>query len=363
MAFLGFEAIIDALVGTVATDEIVGAASEIELTTLTEQSSSILGDEIATTSFSTSETYGSIASPETATQTSTEFLTAIDSSSTETIASENQVAAAQIFAEQQRFSTPVMMEEQEMETFWTDIDLSPIAENEEEEDILFSRLDGEVEDLQFRQPSANLNFLRSSFTRTPMNITLLSPTSTSILGVSLVGGGIAATVIGSSSTTAAAGISVMGGTATAVGGLTSKILTALPFATVAGGTAATVVYQVVQTMEDLLPGSVEYLNNLIDKGKTQISEDNALNWISLLMENSSVLANLKMSGTDLALMPNGDIVKVGSAIAKSLKTNNLVESVWHGAKTVIPRLMKASPLMRNLNSDIVQQRWQASTLL
>ena len=214
-------------------------------------------------------------------------------------------------------------------------------------------------------------FLRQHPLHIRSSFTVLGGSSKDILGVSLLaatGTAVAtgATFAALSSTTAAAtavGIGATTSTAntvTAVGSLTAKIVTALGAAPGTGATA--VVYKVVQTLDDHLPGAAEMILNSVESGKIDVSEENVTNWLTLIMSNTSLLAQLKAAGIDVTLLSNGSIAKIGPAIAKALGWKNDIESLAMYSPDVTKKLNQTSPLLRNLNSDFINDIWRAATI-
>ena len=174
----------------------------------------------------------------------------------------------------------------------------------------------------------DLLFLRRHPLHLGSSFTVLGGSSKNILGVSLLAAtGTAAatgTVAALSTSTAAAATAVGLGattsttaTVTAVGSLTAKIVTALGASI---GTAATAaVYKVMKTLDDQLPGAADMIMNTVQSGKIDISEENVTNWLTMIMSNSSLLAKLRAAGIDVTLLSDGDIAKIGPAIAKALR--------------------------------------------
>ena len=79
-----------------------------------------------------------------------------------------------------------------------------------------------------------------------------------------------------------------------------------------------------------------------------------MTWLKLLDNKFNILASLKNSGSYVISDKDGNIVKVGSALFKVLQSNkpsldkaNLLEKI------------KQSNMVKNLNSDIITNMWQA----
>ena len=82
--------------------------------------------------------------------------------------------------------------------------------------------------------------------------------------------------------------------------------------------------------------------------------------MQLLQDNIGLMARLKATGIDVAMLDDGRIHKVGSVIAKVLKNNdNQIRRIIHELPTSIA--YRQSNLLRNLNTDVISEYWQAAT--
>lgn len=181
----------------------------------------------------------------------------------------------------------------------------------------------------------------------------IASTSSSALGTS---------VLAASSATAAtaAGSSFLGtSTATAVTTLAQKLFTALGVG--AGKSVIPIIYNVVKTLEKFLPGVMAALQSALEAGKFAINGKNVLSWIGMLVRDTTVLGRLKAAGFDLTMSQDGKVYKIGSAISNVLQSNNKIEALQYEGKTVLNQLAYASPMLRNLNTDVVRTVWQAAT--
>lgn len=87
-----------------------------------------------------------------------------------------------------------------------------------------------------------------------------------------------------------------------------------------------VIYKVVKTLEEKLPGTSEFIIDSLKSGNVELSEQAAINFLSMLMNRTNALAKLEAAGINVALLKNGELAKVGSAIAQALRkpsTNGL----------------------------------------
>ena len=342
------------------------SGNSLELFSMTATAGEATGE--ATTSLTTiAETFGQTAS-EQSPQITNELYASVQSANTSAIATENEMLAA----EQLNYpitSTPMPGVQQlnEIENVeLTELStipktpITPIQTDFLSQDYLMEVEEGGDDILFHRRHPLHL---RSSFT-------VVGGSSKNILGVSLLAAtGTAAatgTVAALSTSTAAAATAVGLGattsttaTVTAVGSLTAKIVTALGASI---GTAATAaVYKVVKTLDDQLPGAADMIMNTIQSGKIDISEENVTNWLTMIMSNSSLLAKLRAAGIDVTLLSNGDIAKVGPAIAKALRWENDLQSLANYFPDITTQLHKTSPILRHLNSDYIHNVWTAAT--
>lgn len=355
-----------------------GGAMATEMVSLSADSSSILTDGIATTSFSANNELG-LGVLEDASANANEVAASMSATSNTMMISENEYAAdsilsdtflrdnelgAQTFVKQPiASSTPLVPGATErigdLSTvqgirLWDEIDMSIIMKDEDELE-LFSR---------YPTPTS-ANFLSSAFIRS--STSTVAPSSTShILGATLIGGSVAggaaaAVTIGGSTGAAALATTAIGTstTTTAVGALALKIGTALGLG---GGAAGSVIYKVVKTLEEKLPGTSEFIMDSLKSGNVEISEQTAINFLSMLMNRTNALARLEAAGINVALLKNGELAKVGSAIAQALRKPS-TDGLFYESPNIFRQLTKTSPLIRNLNSDSIKNIWQARMAL
>ena len=179
--------------------------------------------------------------------------------------------------------------------------------------------------------------------------TLLSGGSTS----ALLGGTTAGSTLLSGTTAV--------GTGAAVGQLTSQFLLAIGVP--AGSALGAGVYKIVTELENYLPGTSDYLIQAYENGEIKINKDNVLTWLDLLKENTGIMAKLKAAGTDVAMMSDGSIVKVGSAIAKVLKSPiPPATDIIHNDTNTNNIIKAKNHMLRNLNTDVVKDYWKAATM-
>ena len=339
------------------------SGNSLELFSMTATAGEATGE--ATTSLTTiAETFGQTAS-EQSPQITNELFASVESANTSAIATENELLAA----EQLNYpitSTPMPGVTQFENVELTELStipktpITPIQTDFLSQDYLMEVEDGGDDLLFLRRHPLHL---RSSFT-------VIGGSSKNILGVSLLAAtGTAAatgTVAALSTSTAAAATAVGLGattstatTVTAVGSLTAKIVTALGASI---GTAATAaVYKVVKTLDDQLPGAADMIMTTIESGKIDISEENVNNWLTMIMSNSSLLAKLRAAGIDVTLLSDGNIAKIGPAIAKALRWENDLQSLANYFPDITTQLHKTSPILRHLNSDYINNLWTAAT--
>ena len=79
-----------------------------------------------------------------------------------------------------------------------------------------------------------------------------------------------------------------------------------------------------------------------------------MTWLQLLDNKFNILASLKNSGSYVISDKDGNIVKVGSALFKVLQSKNLRLD-----KANVLEKIKQSNMVKNLNSDIITNMWQA----
>ena len=65
----------------------------------------------------------------------------------------------------------------------------------------------------------------------------------------------------------------------------------------------------------------------MQSGKIDISEENVMNWLTIIKSNTSLLAKLKAAGKDVTLLSDGNIAKIGPAIAQALGWKNELQSL------------------------------------
>ena len=102
------------------------------------------------------------------------------------------------------------------------------------------------------------------------------------------------------------------------------------------------------------------LNPIDDKLKKQRTDIDKLREEFDALPEEGVMARLKAAGIDVAMLDDGRIHKVGSVISKVLKNNdNQISRIIHELPTSIA--YRQPNLLRNLNTDIVREYWQAAT--
>ena len=291
-----FTELLEFLTDEITTLVIVGGAAaaasgkSLELFSMTATAGEATGQ--ATTSlFTAAETFGQTAAEESL-QLTNEVYASVQSANTSTIATKNEILAAE------QFNYPITSTPMPGAEEFENVELNELSTIPKQPvtpfqtDILSDEYLMEVEDggdviLFLRQHPLHI---RSSFI-------VLGGSSKDILGVSLLAATGTAAATGAtfaalSSTTAAAtavGIGATTSTAatvTAVGSLTTKTVTALGAALGTGATA--VIYKVVQTLDDHLPGAAEMILNSIESGKIDVSEENVTNWLTLIIPSLEV---------------------------------------------------------------------------
>ena len=232
-----------------------------------------------------------------------------------------------------------------------------------------------VEDEDLFGPGPEEDDLFGSVPRTLFNTTSRT-INKSLLGVTIAGAGTSATLVGvgissAGSTSALLGGTTAGstllsgttavGTGAAVGQLTSQVLLAIGVP--AGSALGAGVYKIVTELENYLPGTSDYLIQAYENGEIKINKDNVLTWLDLLKENTGIMAKLKAAGTDVAMMPDGSIVKVGSAIAKVLKSPiPPATDIIHNDTNTNNIIKAKNHMLRNLKTDVVKDYWKAATM-
>ena len=86
-----------------------------------------------------------------------------------------------------------------------------------------------------------------------------------------------------------------------------------------------------------------------------------MNLLTMIMSNTSLLAKLKAAGKDVTLLSDGNIAKIGLAIAQALGQKNELQSLANYSPDIAKRLNKISSLLRNQNSDFINNVWRAAT--
>lgn len=332
-----------------ATDAAVAAAGETTaiatgaglaeggVASMTVAAEGTVAEGLASSTFAASETLG-IAAPEAALEESASMAASLEAASTSSMAAgETSMAAAESLG-QVVTSTPFA------EGGFESIELSSI----------------EPVELSFSNESALELF--ETVGSTVGNATISAPT---ILGASMIAGAgatagvTAASFLAGGTSVAAASGGILGATtATAAGALTAKIVTAIGSGIAL--TAGPIIYKIVTSLDSYLPGASEFITNAINSGSIDIDQKDVASFISMLMSNTMLLAKLKAAGINLTMLPNGQIVKVGEAIYHALKYKNIPESLWHNSNEMIAGV-EIPTMVRNLNSDIIKEIWQATT--
>ena len=149
---------------------------------------------------------------------------------------------------------------------------------------------------------------------------------------------------------------------TAVGGLTTKILTFV--GGIAGTAAAAIVYNVIERLDSEIPGAAAFINDAIESGQLNVTPQNVDSLLQFIENKTSMAAYLKATGNHLALY-DGKIVKVGSAIAQALRSNNVIEKLSHDSATggISNVQMYPPKTLRNVNADVIKGYLQAATLV
>ena len=332
------------------TAETIGAMGEgtaLEMVTLSS-STSTMGESMAETTFIASETMGSVGGgiAESAEMTAGQISNSMDASSIANASLGQSVSNLSEFEgsafEMSEFSPRIVGRQPPFTS--TPFGVPAPSSASDLSNSLLSILD-ELEEDEFEE----------SFSQTPRTLsqtrrrTLNESTLLGLSGLTLGGSSFAVTTL--SSTTAL-------GTGAAVTTLAGHIAAAISVPVTSAIGAG--VYKIVSSLEEYIPGAADFLVQAIESGNINLNETNAVSWMQLLQENIGVMARLKAAGIDVALLDDGRIHKVGSVISKVLKNNdNKISRIIHELPTSIA--YRQPNLLRNLNTDIVREYWQAAT--
>ena len=333
------------------TAETIGAMEEgtaLEMVTLSS-STSTMGESMAETTFITSETMGSVGGgiAESAEMTAGQISSSMDASSIANASLGQSVSDLSEFEgtafEMSEFSPRIVGRQPPFTSTPFGVPPPSLASSDMSNSLL-SILD-ELEEDEFEESFSQTPRTLSQTTRRTLNESTLLGLS----GLTLGGSSFAVTTL--SSTTAV-------GTGAAVTTLAGHIAAAISVPVTSAIGAG--VYKIISSLEEYIPGAADFLVQAIESGNINLNETNAVSWMQLLQENIGVMARLKAAGIDVAMLDDGRIHKVGSVISKVLKNNdNQISRIIHELPTSIA--YRQPNLLRNLNTDIVREYWQAAT--
>ena len=193
--------------------------------------------------------------------------------------------------------------------------------------------------------AGSTSFLAASATGATVGAVLLS---SSVAGTGAAAAAASAASVASAvSTTATASSSTAVVSGIVAGWIGKGVFTAISVAGLGQG-----VYKAIQKLEQYLPGSSDALLQNIESGK--LNKENVMTWLQLLDNKFNILASLKNSGSYVISDKDGNLVKVGSALFKVLQSKNLSLD-----KDNVLEKIKQSNMVKNLNSDIITNMWQA----
>ena len=197
--------------------------------------------------------------------------------------------------------------------------------------------------------AGSTSFLAASATGATVGAVLLSSsvagTGAAAAAASAASAASVASAVSTTATTASSSTAVVSGIV--AGWIGKGVFTAISVAGLGQG-----VYKAIQKLEQYLPGSSDALLQNIESGK--LNKENVMTWLQLLDNKFNILASLKNSGSYVISDKDGNLVKVGSALFKVLQSKNLSLD-----KDNVLEKIKQSNMVKNLNSDIITNMWQA----